>query len=803
MFNLCRINKYRREEAAQAGIVPHLLQVAESSSPLKQLALRILCDMAHAGHACRNILWNNDCLRFYLRLFKDPYWQVNAMDAVLVWLQDETADVEQILLQQSSLNLFAQSFLTAKANSFENILEPLYKIIRISPDVARGIAVPALFRRLLDRLGHPKAVVRLNLLRILRAIFDVHPERIQLVVRYRISDVVVKIAESDSAVLVKELAKEILDAFEESDSEAALSSNEDDDHDGKSNGTNGYNSFVSSDEFFGLRYLRSLTPTPEDLHKRREKPGGGGGGTQLQRLLFAGKLAEKSLDRQQQQQDVEDLFQKEVDDLDIRTTSIDPRRSPHQPGFGLEGDPTLALQTAQLRHRWTTKLVISDEDNSSGSEEEHFVTSRGWAEGDKDNNVEDEDEDEEDEDEEEEEEDDEDVEKVSTVRYDPVDLRRQVVADPESTTVKISRPFGHQKSRSLGEILEEDFERSNRMLESVHSDDLSESMVLRRGLPKISLELLDIGRFPAWDKRVLEAGYDNDEEDDSDGGDVNMSSWSDKQNGRRLVRPRSTSFQGVASSTSEELTKILEEVQRTRWRPRASSSSSISTSSSSASHYSSSKPMIRSADTPISSIRVQSATVLPGGRIKPHLPSLASVTGWEKQEPALKEPPSPGLIFASRQEYSATLDFSDDDDVDDDDENDDDDEDDDEKNEDADEDEDDVPTINNDTNHALHKSNPNDKNHNNDNNDYSNDFDDNGTPDWTWTFSGYKVNGGSRSSSYLFEKQEEIDWDLEEIRGNNDTPVATITSISAPTSPMSGTPGSTLRRRSSHRKKPE
>jgi hypothetical protein len=85
LFNLCRINKARQEEAAQAGLIPHLQQIAESSSPLKQFALPILCDMAHAGRACRNSLWHNDCLPVYLRLFKDPHWQVNAMDAVLVW----------------------------------------------------------------------------------------------------------------------------------------------------------------------------------------------------------------------------------------------------------------------------------------------------------------------------------------------------------------------------------------------------------------------------------------------------------------------------------------------------------------------------------------------------------------------------------------------------------------------------------------------------------------------------------------------------------------------------------------------
>lgn len=85
MYNLCRLNKSRQEEAAQAGIIPQLLRVARTSSPLKQFALPILCDFAHAGKATRKMFWQHNGLAFYLKLLEDPYWQVSALESVLVW----------------------------------------------------------------------------------------------------------------------------------------------------------------------------------------------------------------------------------------------------------------------------------------------------------------------------------------------------------------------------------------------------------------------------------------------------------------------------------------------------------------------------------------------------------------------------------------------------------------------------------------------------------------------------------------------------------------------------------------------
>lgn len=128
-------------------------------------------------------------------------------------LQDETAKIEDALVKQESLEALLQCFVSAKANSFENLLDPLLKICRISTPITIGLAKASFFKRIIDRLSHSRAVVRLNLLRILRTVCDVHPNRAILVERYGLHEMVLKLSKDDGAVLVRELAREILPAL--------------------------------------------------------------------------------------------------------------------------------------------------------------------------------------------------------------------------------------------------------------------------------------------------------------------------------------------------------------------------------------------------------------------------------------------------------------------------------------------------------------------------------------------------------------------------------------------------------------
>ncbi|ORX40201.1 hypothetical protein BD324DRAFT_644621 [Kockovaella imperatae] len=210
IYSMTRLSKARQEEAASSGIIPLLKKVIQSKSPLKQFALPILCDIANAGKVSRRLLWQNHGIKLYLDLLEDPYWRVSALDALLAWMSDETARVEDVILDKSASESIVQAFVQATGVSFEGILDPLLKILRLSTSVTSAISTTPFFRRLSESLSHPsKAVVKLNLLRLTRVVCDNHPDRATLVARFDLARIVDRLVHQDEAILVRQLAKEI------------------------------------------------------------------------------------------------------------------------------------------------------------------------------------------------------------------------------------------------------------------------------------------------------------------------------------------------------------------------------------------------------------------------------------------------------------------------------------------------------------------------------------------------------------------------------------------------------------------
>ncbi|KAK4039454.1 hypothetical protein C8A01DRAFT_36582 [Parachaetomium inaequale] len=221
MFNLCRLSKERQEYAASNGIIPLLLKIMKTDRPPKEFVLPILCDMAHSGSKGRRYLWQNSGLDFYVSLLADQYWQVTALDAIFVWLQEETAKVESHLLDGSFTAAIVSCFNPTKANAFDpNLLEPLLKVLRLSPAVAASLAKAETYAGIAQKLNHKKAVVRLNLLRLVRNIMDgceanslsmsalsTSGTGRQLRILF---DDIQTLADKDPAVLVRNLASELI-----------------------------------------------------------------------------------------------------------------------------------------------------------------------------------------------------------------------------------------------------------------------------------------------------------------------------------------------------------------------------------------------------------------------------------------------------------------------------------------------------------------------------------------------------------------------------------------------------------------
>ena len=125
--------------------------------------------------------------------------------------------MEEHLLDGGFTTAIIKCFTTSKANSFENLLEPLQKLLRLSPPIALSLAHPELFARVLQKLQSNKAVVRLNLLRIVRSICDASDEEGALINVYGLYDTIQKLAEGDTAVLVRNMAGELIKSSDEYD----------------------------------------------------------------------------------------------------------------------------------------------------------------------------------------------------------------------------------------------------------------------------------------------------------------------------------------------------------------------------------------------------------------------------------------------------------------------------------------------------------------------------------------------------------------------------------------------------------
>jgi hypothetical protein len=85
MYNLCRHNKSRQEEAALSDIIPLLKDVVREGGPLKEFALPVLLEMVNSGKVSRKMLWDAKGLAFYVSLLGDRNWAVTALDAIFVW----------------------------------------------------------------------------------------------------------------------------------------------------------------------------------------------------------------------------------------------------------------------------------------------------------------------------------------------------------------------------------------------------------------------------------------------------------------------------------------------------------------------------------------------------------------------------------------------------------------------------------------------------------------------------------------------------------------------------------------------
>ncbi|CAL5014372.1 unnamed protein product [Urochloa decumbens] len=222
LFNLCKINKRRQEQAAENGIIPHLMNFVMSDSPLRQYALPLLCDMAHASRNSREQLRAHGGLDVYLNLLEDDAWACTALDSIAVCLahDNDHRKVEQALLKKEAIQKLVKFFQDCPEQYFVHTLDAFLKIITKSARINTAMATNGLTTLLIARLDHREAIARLTLLKLIKVVYEHHPRPKQLIVENDLPQKLQNLIEErrdgqrgGQQVLVKQMATSLLKAL--------------------------------------------------------------------------------------------------------------------------------------------------------------------------------------------------------------------------------------------------------------------------------------------------------------------------------------------------------------------------------------------------------------------------------------------------------------------------------------------------------------------------------------------------------------------------------------------------------------
>ena len=193
-----------------AGIIPHLMALMSNKSS-KQFALSMLCDVGHLSKV-RAELWKHSLLDSLLALLAEDFWCVGALDAICSWLHDETAKVEEVLVQSANISRLVKVFEESSVTSFGNLVEPYLDLVKTSAEFARRIVSDAEFiALLLDRLKQSKSVmVRVGLVKLLNALQEHQTITAEHIAKYKLKSVLEQL-QSDQKVLIQEIATQMLE----------------------------------------------------------------------------------------------------------------------------------------------------------------------------------------------------------------------------------------------------------------------------------------------------------------------------------------------------------------------------------------------------------------------------------------------------------------------------------------------------------------------------------------------------------------------------------------------------------------
>jgi len=134
------------------------------------------------------------------------------MSSLSAWLETSTK-VEEIILQPHNVLKIVEGFKSAKTTSFVKYVEALVRALLTSSALAKALASSSTFVRILVERLQQRAVAQVcvNMLKVLRLLFENHPQPQKMVEEHKLVPIVKKFTQDK--VLVKNLALRLLSAM--------------------------------------------------------------------------------------------------------------------------------------------------------------------------------------------------------------------------------------------------------------------------------------------------------------------------------------------------------------------------------------------------------------------------------------------------------------------------------------------------------------------------------------------------------------------------------------------------------------
>ncbi|CUM62677.1 uncharacterized protein PRCAT00000231001 [Priceomyces carsonii] len=210
IYNICYLNHARETELVNLGAVPYLNSLSKINLEFRQFVLPILCELVYCD-GVRNILKKNDVLSIYFNLLVDPYWQSNALDAIITWGKHDPDYVN--FNTRKACDCLVGGFMLSKTSNLESALDSYFKLLSTNEQLCSTMLKESLIQNILLKLNinNNYPAVQLGLLRILR-LLTIYGEKSGIISSLNITTNITSELRSLKAksVLVEELAIDII-----------------------------------------------------------------------------------------------------------------------------------------------------------------------------------------------------------------------------------------------------------------------------------------------------------------------------------------------------------------------------------------------------------------------------------------------------------------------------------------------------------------------------------------------------------------------------------------------------------------